>query len=142
MINPTTGLPAVLSTAAVASAVSAVLAMFAPLVASIPGLREDDATRNSLLRSLVFLLTLGGLVGLAWSQGVVLTQAELPALLVCAAGGTVGTHLLYTNIRNSASTYSPVAVPPVPPVPPAPKPAPIPPPAAAAVPSGGTSGAL
>ena len=122
MIDPTTGLPAVLSTAAVASSVSAVLAMFAPLVASIPGFRDEDATRNSLMRSLVFLLTLGGLVGLAWSQGIVLTQAEMPALLIYAAGGTVGTHLLYTNIRASASSYVP-----------APAPTPKPP----AVPSGG-----
>lgn len=104
MLDPTTGLPAVLTTGAVSAAVSALLSLFAPLLAQVPGLRASDASRNPLLRALVFVLTLAGLVGLAWSQGVALPQVMWPALALYAAGGAGFAHLLYVGAKTAAST--------------------------------------
>jgi len=106
-IDSVTGLPAVLVTGAVGAAVSALLSLFAPLLVQVPGLRAADASRNALMRSLVFVLTLAGLVALAASQGIALPVAMWPALVLYAGGGAGFAHLVYTGAKASGSAASP-----------------------------------
>lgn len=90
----TQGLPAVLSTGLVASLVSYLVSLFAPILGSVPGLRAEDASRTPLLRTLVYALNVAGLLALAWTQQIVITRALVPALLYAAAG-TVGSTVSY-----------------------------------------------
>jgi hypothetical protein len=83
----------------VAGLVSGLLLLLDPLLRLVPGLRPEDATRSPLLRALLFLLTVAGLVGLAWTQGVVIPRADLPMLLLAATGGSGATHLVYTATK-------------------------------------------
>lgn len=113
-------LPAVLAGSAlvISQAVFGLLLLFQTPLASVPGLRASDGTRNAFLRSLVFVLNLSALVGLAWSQNVVIPRADLPALLATAAvAGTVSTGSFFAKkaIANKQSaTAAPATVPPLP----------------------------
>ena len=114
------GLPLLIvaSAAAIAAAVSSVLALLAVPISGIPGFRPNDATRNALMRSLVFACNLGGLVALAWSQSVVLSQAMLPALLVTAAAGSAASAGVYVQVKARVATNAApvVTLPTAPPV--------------------------
>ena len=90
--------------AGVAAIVSGLLAALAPIISSVPGLRPNDAMRNTLMRVLVYVLNLGALVGLAWTQNVVITQQMVPALLLAVGGSTVGSHLFYATVKSSRTT--------------------------------------
>ena len=108
-------LPAILdvsTTAAIAAVVSGLLALFAPLLSAVPGLRPQDSTRSTLLRVLLFALNLGLLIGLAWTQNVIIPREMLPALLVAAGGASLGGHVFYTGVAKSggASTSAAPAV--------------------------------
>lgn len=94
--------------AGVAAIVSGLVAALSPLIASVPGLRAGDAMRSTLMRVLVYVLNLATLVGLAWTQNVVITQQMVPALLLAVGGSTVGSHLFYVNVK-SATTTAPAA---------------------------------
>ena len=90
--------------AGVAAIVSGLVAALAPLISSVPGFRAGDALRSTLMRVLVYLLNLAALVGLAWTQNVVLTQQMVPALLLAVGGSTVGSHLFYSQVKAASST--------------------------------------
>ena len=99
------GLPLVVAAAAavIAEAVTGLLALFAAPIASIPGFRPGDSTRNALMRGLVALLNLAGLVGFAWTQNVVIPRAALPALLAVAAGQGLLAHFSYVGAKAVAT---------------------------------------
>lgn len=109
-LDSLTGLPTVLVTGAVGAAVSALLSLFAPLLAQVPGFRSNDASRNALMRSLVFVLTLAGLVALAASQGITLPASMWPALILYAAGGAGFAHLVYSGAKASGSAGASVTL--------------------------------
>ena len=98
--------------AGVAAVVSGLLAALAPLISSVPGLRADDAMRNTLMRMLVYVLNAGALIGLAWTQNVVITQQMVPALLLAVGGSTVGSHLFYNTVKGTTTATAPAATPP------------------------------
>lgn len=100
-------LPAILdalSTGALSGVVSGLLVLFAPMIAVIPGFRPSDATRNTLMRVLLYVLTLGAIIGLAWSQHIVIAQSDWPMVLIAAGLGSGSVHLLYTGIKTRATT--------------------------------------
>lgn len=110
------GLPLLIvaSAAGIAAAVSSVLALLMVPISGIPGFRPADATRNALMRALVFACNLAGLVGLAWSQSIVLSQAMLPALLVTAAAGSAASSAVYVQVKaRVAPTLTLSAAPPI-----------------------------
>lgn len=112
------GLPAILAGSAlvISQAVFGLLLLFAAPLAAVPGLRAGDGTRNAFLRSLVFLLNLAALVGLAWTQNVVIPRAALPALLATAAvAGTVSTGSFFARKAITSKTSNAPSVPPLPP---------------------------
>lgn len=102
--------PALLAAAAViAMMVSAVLGASSKLVARVPGLGPNDETRDVLMRALVGALNLAGMLAYAWSQRIVLSQEMIPALVLTAAGYTVGVHYVYTGIKAGVSSAAPPA---------------------------------
>ncbi len=108
----------VIGAAPIAAAVSSVLALLLVPISALPGFRPNDATRNAFMRALVFVCNVGGIVALAWSQSVVLSQAMLPALLVTAAAGSAASSAVYVQVKaRVAPTLAPTltlsAAPPV-----------------------------
>ena len=97
------GLPPSLYAAAVvvASLVSSLLSAFGPLVSQVPGLRQQDTSRNLLMRVVVGALNLAGILAVAWMGNVVLTKEMIPVLLLTAAGfGVAGGHLVYKGVQS------------------------------------------
>lgn len=112
-MNATT-LPAILDAATlagVAAIVSGLLAALAPVISAIPGFRANDAMRSTLMRVLVYVLNVGALVGLAWTQNVIITPQMAPALLLAVGGSTVGSHLFYVKVRSSNPAAAPAVAP-------------------------------
>src|SRR5258708_13857204 len=100
-------LPAFLDTASIATitaAVSALLALLAPALSQVPGFRPNDGARSTLMRVLLYALTLGGVLALAWSQNVVIPKEMLPTLLVAVGGGDGLAHIFYTGVKSSAAS--------------------------------------
>ena len=99
------GLPVAVgaSAATIAAIVSGLLALFAAPLANIPGLRPADETRNAGMRTLLFLLNLLGLCGLAFTQNVVIARAEVPALLLTAALAAGAGHVAYVSVKAVAA---------------------------------------
>lgn len=104
-MNVTTlpGILDALSTGALSGVVSGLLVLFAPLIAAVPGLRPQDGTRTTLLRTLLYVLTLGAILGLAWSQGIVIARADVPMVLIAAGLGSGTAHLFYTGVKARAT---------------------------------------
>ena len=105
-MNVTTlpGILDALSTGALSGVVSGLLVLFAPLIAAVPGFRPQDGTRSTLLRTLLYVLTLGAILGLAWSQGIVIARADVPMVLIAAGLGSGTAHLFYTGVKARATT--------------------------------------
>lgn len=95
------GLPAIVaaSAAVITVGVTGLLALLAAPIASIPGFRPNDATRDALMRLLVAVLNIAGLVGFAWTQNVVIPREALPMLLVVAVGQGALAHISYVGVR-------------------------------------------
>ena len=93
---------------AVSALVTMLLSAFAPLLLQVPGLRAQDGSRSILMRSLVFLLNLGGVVAYSFVSGVVVPKGSLISLLVDVAGAAGFGHVLYlaSSAAHSAASSS------------------------------------
>lgn len=112
-------LPIVLNNAAVpiAAIASAVLAFLSTVgLGNVPGFRQRDASRNSLMRVLLGVLNVAGLTIYAWTQGIGLVPSQLVTLLAVVVAEVVGGHVVYSLIKSgaSATTTTPPAADPHP----------------------------
>lgn len=92
--------------AAVAALITTLCAAFAGPLASIPGFRPSDSTRSTLMRVLVYVLSLAAVVGYTFIQGVVITKPEVLTLLVSLAGGTGFAHVVYATVGSGKAAVA------------------------------------
>ena len=108
-VTTLTGSLDALSTGALSGMVSGLLVLFAPVIAAIPGLRPTDGTRNTLMRVLLYLLTLAAVLGLAWSQNIVIARGDVPMVLIAVGLGSGTAHLFYTGVKSRVTAGAPAA---------------------------------
>lgn len=87
----------------ITTAISGLLLLFAQPLASVPGLRPTDGSRNAIMRSLTFLLNLAAIIALAWTQDIVIVKGEWPALLALCAGFALTANVTYVSAKKVAA---------------------------------------
>jgi hypothetical protein len=95
--------------AAVASLVSVLLSALASLLVLVPGLRPQDASRNVLMRALMYLLNLALVLGYCFVSSIIVPKDAVISLLLALGGGGAFAHILYTANSAAHVASSPVA---------------------------------
>ena len=95
----------------ISQVVTGLLGALAAQIALVPGFRANDASRTAAMRVLAGVLNLLGVIGAAWTQNLVISKEQLPALLLTAFGATVASHLTYTGVKNGVSTAASATTP-------------------------------
>lgn len=63
--------------------------------------RASDASRNAVLRALLFVLSFAGILALALILGQAISINLIVSAILAASGGAVGAHATYQNLQKT-----------------------------------------